>query len=155
MWRKRWHGHGIQAGFEAVIRRVVLDTNVVLSALLITRGTLTALRSVWQSGSFVPLVSSVTAAELLRVLRYPKFKLSAVDQEELIADVLPFCTVVMMPLVLPVTPVCRDPKDVPFLQLALVGKADVLVTGDHDVFSILEPVPFRNLAPEAFLRELG
>jgi len=41
-----------------------------------------------------------------------------------------------MPAKLPKTPRCRDPFDLPFLQLALVGRADHLVTGDKDLLSL-------------------
>ena len=53
--------------------RVVLDTNLVLSALVFSHGRLGPLRRAWQAGLCMPLVSAVTAAELLRVLQYPKF----------------------------------------------------------------------------------
>lgn len=116
--------------------RVVLDTNIVLSALLSTRGHLAAVRAAWQSGRCLPLVSATTVAELLRLLAYPKFKLTPDDRHELLADYLPFCTVVRMPVKLPRTPACRDPFDLPFLQLALAGKADFLVSGDKDLLSL-------------------
>ncbi|MBY0575674.1 MAG: PIN domain-containing protein [Gallionellaceae bacterium] len=76
-----------------------------------------------------PLVSSATAAELIRVLAYPKFKLAGEEQQELLADYLPYCATVRMPAKLPATPVCRDKFDMPFLQLAVAGKADYLVAG--------------------------
>jgi predicted nucleic acid-binding protein len=45
--------------------------------------------------------------------------------------------------VAPRTHICRDPHDVPFLQLAIAGKVDALVTGDAD---LLVPAPLRGLA---------
>ncbi len=66
--------------------RVVIDTNLVLSALVFAQGRLIPLRRAWQNQQVEPLVSKVTAAELIRVLNYPKFKLSALDQQELLAD---------------------------------------------------------------------
>ncbi|MHB1437205.1 MAG: PIN domain-containing protein [Thiobacillus sp.] len=50
-------------------------------------------------------------AELIRVLAYPKFKLGDDDQQELLADYLPWCTTVRIPNPPPVTPDCRDPFD--------------------------------------------
>lgn len=116
--------------------RVVLDTNVVLSALLFAQGRLARVRLAWQQASFHPLLSKATAAELMRALTYPKFKLTVEDQRELLADYLPFCTSIVMPAKPPRTPPCRDAFDVPFLQLAVVGKADYLVTGDKDLLSL-------------------
>ena len=118
--------------------RVVMDTNVVLSALVFAQGRLAPLRQAWQQGRCQPLVSTITTAELMRALRYPKFKLSAEEQEELLADYLPYCATVRMPAKLPKTPPCRDPFDLPFLQLAIVGKADHLVTGDKDLLSLAD-----------------
>lgn len=116
--------------------RVVIDTNLVLSALVFAQGRLTPLRHAWQRTHCQPLLSNVTAAELLRVLAYPKFKLTAAVQQELLADYLPYCTPVRMPAKSPKTPDCRDPFDLPFLQLAVVGKAEYLVTGDQDLLSL-------------------
>ncbi len=116
--------------------RVVIDTNLVLSALVFAQGRLSPLRLAWQSAQCQPLLSSVAAAELIRVLAYPKFKLTTADQQELLADYLPYCTTVRMPARPPVTPDCRDKFDLPFLQLAVVGKADYLVTGDQDLLAL-------------------
>ncbi len=116
--------------------RIVLDTNLVLSALVFTQGHLAPLRDAWQNAHCLPLVSKATTAELIRVLAYPKFNLTAEEQQELLADYLPYCTAVRIPEKPPKTPICRDPFDVPFLQLALTGKADYLVTGDRDLLSL-------------------
>ncbi|MFM1987242.1 MAG: hypothetical protein RJA99_199 [Pseudomonadota bacterium] len=55
-------------------RRVVLDTNIVVSALLLPGGAAGAVRAAWQAGRIVPLASAATARELVRVLAYPKFR---------------------------------------------------------------------------------
>lgn len=116
--------------------RVVLDTNVVLSALVFRGGVAGALRPAWQSGVFVPLVSKVTAQELVRVLAYPKFRLTSSDQAELLADYLPYAQTVRVPEPPPKVPDCCDPLDLPFLHLAVAGRAQVLVSGDRDLLSM-------------------
>lgn len=116
--------------------RVVLDTNVVLSALLFGGGWAARLRGGWQSGRIVPLARTATADELLRVLTYPKFKLSAAEQHELLADVMPWFEVVEIPDPPPTAPACRDPFDLPFLHLAIAGRAVVLVSGDRDLLAL-------------------
>ncbi len=115
---------------------VVIDTNLVLSALVFAQGRSMVLRQIWQDHRIRPLISRVTAAELIRVLGYPKFKLSPDEQQELLADYLPYCKSVRIPEPPPKTPACRDVFDVPFLQLAVVGKARALITGDHDLLSL-------------------
>src|SRR5437899_281292 len=116
--------------------RVVLDTNVVLSALLFANGRLAPLRAAWQREAFHPLASAATTEELVRALTYSKFKLTPADQRELLGDYLPYCTAVRIPSRMPKTPRCRDPFDVAFLQLASAGKAVYLVTGDKDLLAV-------------------
>jgi putative PIN family toxin of toxin-antitoxin system len=108
----------------------------VLSASVFVQGRLAGVRYAWQSGRCRPLVSPATVSELVRALAYPKFELSADEQRELLADYLPYCTTVRMPRKPPRTPACRDSFDVPFLQLAVVGKAEYLVTGDRDLLAL-------------------
>ena len=133
---------------------VVLDTNLVLSALVFAGGRLALLRSAWQSSRCVPLVSKATASELMRVLAYPKFKLSAADRDELLADYLPYCHSVRIPARLPKLPQCRDANDQMFIELAAVGKADLLVTGDRDLLVLAPAFRRRIVTAEAFLASL-
>ena len=135
--------------------RVVLDTNVALSALVFAQGRLRVLRHAWHNARCRPLVSQTTVAELMRALAYPKFKLSAEEQQELLGDYLPYCTTVRMPTHAPRTPPCRDPLDVPFLQLALAGKADYLVSGDRDLLSLAGEFSCPIVTADGFLNVLS
>ena len=132
------------------MRRVVLDANVMLLALLFTAGRLAWLRQAWQRQQFQPLVCRETVSELLRALAYPKFKLSTSEQQELLADFLPYADVVELPAPWPDLPVCRDKKDQVFLVLAHVGKADALITGDADILAMREDFPGLIMTAEAF-----
>lgn len=127
--------------------RWVLDTNVVLSALIRPGGVTGRLRLAWQSRLVVPLVSRDTASELIRVLAYPKFKLCPDEQHDLLADYLPWTQAVRVPDPAPRTPLCRDTHDVKFLQLATFAKADALVTGDADLRVLAHSTPFAILTP--------
>jgi putative PIN family toxin of toxin-antitoxin system len=131
----------------AEARRVVLDTNTVLSALLFVRGRLVPLRAAWQSGELRPLLCAQTVEELLRVLAYPKFSLTPEEREELLADYLPYGEVVTPWQNKPELPVCRDEKDQIFLDLAAVGAAHWLVTGDRDLLDLGGQVRFQIIAP--------
>ena len=133
------------------VARVVLDTNVVLSALVFGGGAAGRMRTAWQAGAFTPIVSTTTAQELVRVLAYPKFRLSAADREELLADYLPYTTTVRIPDPPPIVPECRDAFDVMFLELAVVGKAKVLVTGDHDLLALAGQTKFSIHTLDTFL----
>lgn len=118
--------------------RFVLDTSVVFPALRFHGGQFAWLREAWQTEHLTPLASSATASELLRVLSYRRFGLNETSQQELAADYLPWCEVINVAEDTPV-PECRDPSDLPFLQLAIAGQADALVTGDADLL-VLAPV---------------
>ena len=133
------------------VPHVVLDTNVVLSALVFGGGAAGQLRTAWQAAAFMPLVGTATAQELVRVLAYPKFRLSAADREELLADYLPYTTTVRIPDRPPSMPECRDPFDVMFLELAVVGKAKVLVTGDRDLLALAGQTNFSIHTLDIFL----
>ncbi len=129
--------------------RVVLDTNVLLSALLFHQGSLAWLRHAWQSGTIRPLASRETTEELIRVLAYPKFKLNDADREDLLGDYLPWCEIVKVPNSIDI-PDCRDPFDRLFLALAAVAGADALVTGDKDLLTLSDSFGVPILSPVAF-----
>ena len=116
--------------------RVVLDTNVVLSALVFRGGAAAQVRQAWQRGLVLPLASTATVQELVRVLAYPKFRLSPAEQDELLADYLPYAETVRIPEPPPMVPECRDLLDLPFMHLAVTGKAQVLVSGDRELLAI-------------------
>jgi uncharacterized protein len=135
--------------------RIVFDTNVVVSALLFSRGRLAVVSEAWRIGQAVPLVSRATTEELLRVFAYPKFKLSDSDREDLLAEFLPFAEIITIADPPPMTPPCRDPHDVPFLELAITAKAAALVTGDADLQTLAERFPIPILTPELWLADLS
>ena len=132
------------------MRRVVLDTNIVLSALIFSAGRLAWMRQAWQQQHLQPLVCRETASELRRALAYHKIKLSNLEQQELLADFLPYADVVELPMPWPDLPACRDEKDQVFLVLAHVGKADALITGDADILAMREDFPGLIMTAEAF-----
>ena len=129
----RLHGRG--AASEDPIR-IVLDTNVTVSALLFATGRLAWLRQSWLNKRIIPVVCRETVTELMRVLSYPKFKLARAEQEALLSDYLPECeTIVLLDLSAPI-PACRDPHDEIFLHLALTASVNFLVTGDDDLLTL-------------------
>jgi putative PIN family toxin of toxin-antitoxin system len=121
--------------------RVVFDTTVVVSALLVPKSTpRRAFDSAMATGRL--LVSAATIAELDEVLRRPKFdKFVAEDRRlEFLAAIVTAADVVE---IVESIRECRDPKDDKFLELAASGSASHLVTGDADLL-ILNP--FRGTA---------
>ena len=137
--------------------RVVLDTNVLVSALVFTGGLMGHFRKLWMAEKILPFTSKVAVQELVRVLANPKFKLNPVDQRSLLADYLPFAgiTEVSANAHLGGLPVCRDSLDQMFLELAQASQADVLVTGDQDLLVLADTpkLSFRILKPVEFLTQ--
>lgn len=127
--------------------RVVLDTGVVLSALLFPEGRLRWLLDAWRSQRLVPHVSTETAAELIRALAYPKFGLDEGEIQILLGDYLPHAEVVdtIAAENLVDLPRCRDPDDQIFLALTATARADALVTGDRALLELASRAPFQIL----------
>ena len=100
----------------------------------------------------MPLVSRATAAELTRILAYPKFRLTADEQVEALSGYLPICEVVEIMQTCPV--LCRDPKDQSLLDLAQSGKADALVTGDEDLLALAGQTEYVIETPEEYRRRV-
>ena len=135
--------------------RPVLDTNILVSALLFHSGALSWLRGAWRTGRIRPLAGRRTTTELIRVLAYPKFALSEGERQELLDDYLPFCETVPVPEPPPAVPACRDPFDRPFMELALAGRADALVTGDADLLALAKDFSVPIVSPAAFRERLS
>ena len=138
---------------KSVSYRVVFDTASVVSALVYSAGRVGWLRQHWREGECVPLISHETAAELMRVLRYSKFKLPPEEVHELLADYLPYCEVVEK--VEPCAVKCRDASDQPFLDLAHTAKAEFLVSGDRDLLALAGHAAFAIETPEGYRRRVN
>ena len=122
-------------------QRIVADTNCLVSRLLLPFSVPgDAVRKAADSGLL--LVSEATMNELADVLARSKFDryISLADRQQfvrLLGRVAEF-----VPIVYPVRE-CRDPRDDKFLEVALNGGADVIVTGDADLLGMN---PWRGIA---------
>ncbi len=124
--------------------RVVFDTNVVLSALLFTNGQLTWLRDAWGKQLLIPIISKATTEELLRVLAYPKFKLSKEQRNDLLAEFIPYAETFVLNTNLDENiPLCRDKNDQMFVNLAYQSNVQFLITGDKDLLELNHLVEFK------------
>lgn len=132
--------------------RVVFDTNVIVSAALTPGGTAGRCLAAMVARGRI-LLSESTVRELADVLLRDKFDRYA-SRESREAFFLSFVDE-KVEMVDPTKSIkaCRDPKDDKFLEIAVSGKADYLVTGDEDLLVLN---PFRGipiLTPAAFLAE--
>jgi hypothetical protein len=135
---------------EQAVKRVVLDTNVIVSACLF-KGSLTRLVELWKSGAIVPVISKETFSELRTVLSYPKFALTTDEVKTVIADeMLPYFEVVEIEEM--VNGVCRDPYDDMFLSVAASAAVSWIVTGDKDLLALGKYGGARIVTPNEFLK---
>src|SRR4051812_37844022 len=129
--------------------RVVIDTNVLISSLLLA--TSTPARAVDKAVTNAQLVSTMeTLRELIEKLHSPKFDryMRPERRDSLLQRVASLVEIVD---VLQSIRASRDPKDDKFLEAAVNGRADVIVTGDRDLLTLN---PFRGVAivtPAAYL----
>ncbi|MGH6919702.1 MAG: putative toxin-antitoxin system toxin component, PIN family [Geminicoccaceae bacterium] len=129
--------------------RIVVDTNVLISRLLLPASVPgRATRQTVDAGQL--LVSEATMAELTAVLGRTKFDpyLSIADRQEFIrllgriAELVPIVRVVRA---------CRDPGDDKFLEVAVNGRADLIITGDRDLLALDPFMDIAILSPAACL----
>jgi putative PIN family toxin of toxin-antitoxin system len=116
--------------------RLVIDTNVLISALLVGTSLPAHLIVLWREGRFDLLTSAEQLDELMRVTRYPKIRerLAPALAGRLINELREIAVLVKN---LPTVTVCADPYDNYLLAMATAGTADFLVTGDkRDLLSL-------------------
>lgn len=121
--------------------RIVLDTNVLISGALSTTSTpARALERAVTDGQL--LASTATLRELIEKLRSKKFDpyISLDRRDALLLGLAPLIEIVE---IVQMIDVCRDPTDNKFLEVAVNGRAAVIVTGDGDLRALN---PFRGIA---------
>lgn len=130
--------------------RVVIDTNVFISRLL-------RLESV--PGQAVGkalhnanvLASHETMTELADILAQEKFdRYVSIEQRQQFIRLIAY-TAEFVPVIHAVRE-CRDPKDDKFLEVALNGRADVIVTGDEDLLAMNPWREIAILSPAEYLK---
>ena len=84
----------------------------------------------------MPVVSSETLAELVRVLAYPKLGLTVEQQKTALTFYMEHAEICAEPRARNKLPKCRDLKDEMFLRLAYAAKVDAIVTGDNDLLAL-------------------
>lgn len=128
---------------------IVLDTNVIISGILFPFSTPGKAFDIVLVEHKL-LMSAETVAELEEVLLRPKFDKYLDDEDR--AAYLESIFSKMEPILIGIAITdCRDPKDNKFLELAVSGNADLIISGDDDLLVLN---PFRGIPikkPQDFL----
>jgi uncharacterized protein len=129
--------------------RFVVDTNVLISALLFkTSVPFQAIELAEKQG--IILYSEATLNELEQVLNRKKFnKYLALEDRQLF--LLKFISSSQLVYITENITVCRDEKDNKFLELAVSGNANVIVTGDMDLLVLSPFQAVEILTPDMFI----
>jgi uncharacterized protein len=119
---------------------VVLDANVLVSALISRLGVPGKILVAWEEDRFDLVVSPATLDELGRVLHYPKiqekYNLPADKLEQFLRQIIGQAVVVNPTKELAV--VKSDPSDNRYLECAVAGEAAYIVTGDRHLLDLGE-----------------
>ena len=131
------------------MKRVVINTNVLVSALLFG-GIPGQLVPIWKKREIIPVASRGIIEEYLRVLAYPRFGLTESEIQFLFhREILPWFEVVAAPE--GDSYVSGDPGDDMFIWCALAGQAECIISGDEHLLALRScPVPI--LSPAQFLK---
>ena len=129
--------------------RLVLDTNVLISALG-WRGVPRDIVRLCLTGRCVLLLSPEILSEVERVLRYPKFKFTPIQIDAYLEQLTEAAELIQPDR--QVDAVAEDPSDNRFLECALAGRADVIVSSDRHLLDLesFENIPI--LRPQAYAR---
>jgi uncharacterized protein len=134
--------------------RIVLDTNVLISALISAGKTSAQILARCRAGELELLISPDSIAELRRVLTYPRIRKRLRYRDEQIEAFVTFLeqeAVVLTPPA-PVRAVPDDADDDIFVALALAGEAPYIVSGDDHLLRLGQVEGVVILKPAAFLR---
>lgn len=130
--------------------RVVLDTNVLVSALLVSRSLPAQVLSQFREESWELIVSGTILEEYGRVLHRPRFHLSISLVEAVLNEIEKRSLKVIPSQRWNAVP--EDPSDNEFLDVAVEADADFVVSGDQHLLDlrIFRGIPI--LTPAQFLR---
>jgi len=132
--------------------RVVLDTNVYLSAFLFQDNKFADIWRVAEAGRYTVVISPFIVQEFMDKLR-EKFKVSEAERETIKRNVARVAEIVAPKIVRPV--IAKDPDDDHILACALEGRADIIVSGNKHLLQLKEYEGIVIERPVDFLRTLG
>lgn len=139
---------------EKRLPKVVLDTNVFISGLILPKSIPSKILDLWRENKFILVASPKILQELNKALHYPKilkfYKIKEKTIKDLIESIAKTSIVVFDEKIVEV--IKEDPDDNKFLSCAISAKADFIVSGDKHLLKIKEFQGIPILKPRDFLK---
>lgn len=129
--------------------KAVIDTNVFVSGVF-WKGPPSEVLLAWRRQKFQMIISAEILEEYRRVLHNLNSGRSLVNVDELL-EIVRMNAIIIEPEKFRIS-VCSDPDDDKFLEVAVSGKADYLVSGDKALLSLKGVFQFAILPPTKFLK---
>jgi putative PIN family toxin of toxin-antitoxin system len=137
------------------IERVVLDTNVLISAIISSKSSPARILDLWREGVFELAFSEETLQELIDVLSRPKLlRITGINKDQLdrLVSYLRLSSIVIdCPEDIKIS--IEDPDDTKFITCAVQAGAKYIVSGDHHLLDLKEIEGIAIVTPSDFLRK--
>lgn len=127
--------------------KVVVDTNIFVSAHLISNGNPARVIDCWIEGEYVLLVSKSIVEEIIRVLHEKGITTQKIEKLLFLLSK----KTIMIASKEEIFVVKDDPSDNKFLECAVLGKANYIVSGDKHLLGLGEYEGIKILTPKEFL----
>lgn len=135
--------------------RAVVDTNILVRAVIKPQGSVGPVLQRLRRREYTLLLSRATLDELVDVLHRPRLRVKYGLSESTLRAVIRLIVLRSELITAEASiAVCRDPKDDKFLEVAVAGQADLIISGDEDLL-VLDPyagIPI--VSPRQFLTML-
>ncbi len=139
------------------MRRVVIDTNVLISGIIQKSGFPYKVVKFWEKGDLIFITSLTMIEEARKVLNYPKIKekfgLGKDEIKQTVLNLVRYSTLIDNPPALDV--IKEDPEDNKVLSAAIKGKADYIVSGDSHLLDLKSCKGIKIITPRRFCEIMG
>lgn len=136
------------------MERVVLDTNVLISAIISSKGSPAKILDLWREGAFDLVFSEETLKELINVLSRPKLlRITGINEDELnrLLSYLRSSSIVVDSSE-DISIAIEDPNDTKFISCTVQAGAKYIVSGDHHLLDVEKFEGTAIVTPAEFLR---
>ncbi|AKX93398.1 putative toxin-antitoxin system toxin component, PIN family [Neomoorella thermoacetica] len=133
--------------------KVVLDTNVVISGLLVPEGPPGRIIDLWADGKIDVVVSPAVITEYMEVFLRPKFAKAGTmeERQQLLEGFINLANTILVLPDIEIDIINADPSDNRFLECARTGETDCIISGDSHLLALKEYEEIPIITPGQFL----